>query len=104
MELGNLAQWVALAVSIATVVFQTVSLRTKASAEKLGDLERRLTGLEGEVRHLPSRDSTHKMEIQLEKMNGQLLIMAERLAPMAATSERLQEFLLDEAKATRGRA
>lgn len=124
MESGNLAQWVALAVSVATTVFSILSVRTRAAADKVtgletkladkasqgrvgaveeraSQMETRLTSLEGELRHLPSRDQTHKMEIALEKMNGQLQVMAERLGPVASTSERLQEFLLQEAQAKR---
>lgn len=78
--------------------------RVGATEERVSQMEHRLTALEGEMRHLPSRDQTHKMELALAQMSGQLQVMGERLGPIAATSERLQEFLLTEAKAKRGNA
>lgn len=125
VEFGNVAQWIALAISLITVAWGAITVRTKAAADKVDLLEKamadkastgrmaaaedrlarmdsRLTALENELRHLPSRDQTHKLEIAIAQMSGQLNVMSERLSPVAAISERLQEYLLEEAKGRRG--
>lgn len=85
-----------------------VALADKASAGRMGALEDRVdkvedrtTSIEGELRHLPSRDQTHSMEISLQKMEGQLAVLTEKIGPIAATNQRLQEYLLEEARSKR---
>lgn len=100
--------WISLALSaiaLATVVKGWVSSGEKENTKAIGRLDKDLTGLstrvqtiEGELRHLPDRDSTHRLELALEKMNGQLSSMDERLKPVAAIGERLQELLIQQVK------
>tara|TARA_R110002020_G_scaffold185003_1_gene382460 strand:+ start:5924 stop:6307 length:384 start_codon:yes stop_codon:yes gene_type:complete len=63
----------------------------------------RLTVIEGEMRHLPDAQSAKRTEVALENMRGQIEVMSERLKPVSAISERLQEFLLEEAQNRRSR-
>ncbi|RRY17901.1 DUF2730 family protein [Brucella anthropi] len=65
---------------------------------KLTDHDRRIQTLENEIKHLPDRDSQHRMEIQLAEMNGRFAALEEKLRPIAATSERLHELLMEQAK------
>lgn len=78
--------------------------RTGALEDRVDRLEDRTTTVEGELRHLPSREQTHAMEVMLRDLKGELGILAERMKPVAATSERLQEFLLDQVSDKRGAA
>lgn len=64
----------------------------------------RLTTIEGELRHLPDAQSAKRTEVALSEVRGELQVLSERLKPVAAISERLQEFLLEEAKDRRSRA
>lgn len=72
--------------------------RTGALEDRVDRLEDRTTTMEGELRHLPSRDQTHAMEIAVQEMKGQLAVLNERMQPVAATSARLQEWLLEDAQ------
>lgn len=63
----------------------------------------RLTTIEGELRHLPDAQSAKRTEVALSEVRGELQVLSERLKPVAAISERLQEFLLEEAKDRRSR-
>lgn len=77
-----------------------VELR-KAHAEhanKIDKIEDRVSRIEGELRHLPDRSTVHRMELSLTEMRGDMKALAERLTPVSAISERLQEFLLEQAK------
>jgi len=57
-----------------------------------------LTSGENDMKHLPDRDSQHRMELSLADMNGKFSALEERLKPIAQTSERLHELLLEQAR------
>ncbi|WP_429813587.1 DUF2730 family protein [Ensifer sp. B1-9] len=59
--------------------------------------DRRIQKVENELQHLPDRDTAHRLELTMEKISGRLDTLDERLKPIAATSGRLQEFLLEQA-------
>ncbi|MGO1161720.1 DUF2730 family protein [Brucella pseudogrignonensis] len=65
---------------------------------KLTEHDRRVQTLENEIKHLPDRDSQHRMELSLSQMNGRFAALEEKLKPIAATSERLHELLMEQAK------
>ncbi len=68
------------------------------SVEKIDKVEDRVAALENEFRHLPDRGSVHTIQISLAELRGEMRAMGEQLKPVAAISERLQEFLLEQAK------
>ena len=70
---------------------------TKAEGKLVG-YDRRIQTIEGEMRHMPDHDSAHRLELTMEKISGRLDTLDERLKPIAATSGRLQEFLLEQAQ------
>lgn len=121
-------RWLGPLVAAASFIFMVVSARgkatndrvaaieakleemkeTKAAAQtvaalvgKVDILEDRSARLEGIIQHLPSRDQTHELALALREMKGELGVLTERLKPISHTTERLQEFLIDEAKAKR---
>ena len=61
----------------------------------------RLTMIEGDMKHLPDAHSAKRTEVALSEVRGELQVLSERLKPVAAISERLQEFLLEEAQSRR---
>ncbi|WNJ93990.1 DUF2730 family protein [Bosea sp. 685] len=68
------------------------------AVEKIDKVEDRVAALESEFRHLPDRGSVHTIQLALESVKGELKAMGEQLKPVAAISDRLQEFLLEQAK------
>jgi chromosome segregation ATPase len=75
----------------------------------LADQDRRLQSLESDMRHLPDREQAHRMEMAIQKLtgatekleeqlNGRMNAMDERLKPVAAIGDRLQEYLLEQAR------
>ncbi|WP_051630412.1 hypothetical protein [Afifella pfennigii] len=75
----------------------------KAGNDSRSAVATRLTAIEGEFKHMPDAASANRTEMALVEVRGQLAVLNERLQPVAAISERLQEFLLEEAKEKRGR-
>ena len=65
--------------------------------DKLDKAEDRIAKLENEFRHLPDRDSVHRIQLALSELKGELRAVGEQLKPVASISERLQEFLLEQA-------
>lgn len=65
--------------------------------KKLIEHDRRIQTIEGEIKHLPDRETTHRMELAMTEISGKLNVMAERLKPIEAIGERLQNTLLNRA-------
>ena len=66
--------------------------------EKLTAHDRRIQSIENEMKHLPDRKAQHRMELSLTEMNGRFAALEEKLKPIAATSERLHELLMEQAR------
>lgn len=131
MEPGNIAQWVALAVAVSTTIYQAVSLRSKAAAEKVSDLEKktdakfgeiegkvadkssvgrmgaleervdkvedRVSRAESRLEHMPDRESSHRLELAITRLDGRMETLDERVKPIAAMAQRVHERMFDEA-------
>lgn len=96
-------------IALASLVTTIILSRGKAASDRVAAVEReidglttRVTSLESDMRHKPGSEQMHAMELALREMAGQLGVMQERLKPIASTTERLQEFLIDEAQQRRG--
>ncbi|MCT7668212.1 DUF2730 domain-containing protein [Shinella kummerowiae] len=66
---------------------------------KLVEHDRRIQTVEGEIKHLPTREAQHQIEIGLEKINGRLDTLAESLKPIRANGEMLNDLLREQVKA-----
>lgn len=87
----------------------SITERISKAEAKLIEYDRRIQTVEGDMRHMPDRDTAHKLELALAQISGRLdsmdaqiegrmTAMDERLKPIAATSERLHELLMEQAK------
>jgi len=77
---------------------KTLTTRVEKAETKLVEYDRRIQSIEGEIKHLPDRETTHRMELAMSEINGKLNVMAERLKPIEAIGERLQETLMEQAR------
>lgn len=103
----ELKAWVgliAVLISIGVAIHSFMTSGSKANSGKIAsltkekdELERRVQSLEDEVKHLPSKETAHQLQLGMEKMNGRLDTLDERLKPIGSISNRLQEFLLIQA-------
>lgn len=67
--------------------------------EHTGRMDRhdaRLQSLEQEMRAMPTKEDMHKVQLSLGRLEGQFAVMNERLAPVKAISERMQELLFNQ--------
>lgn len=99
---------VALAVSVLNLIAHIRTMMSQGEKKlderlakveaKLVEHDRRIQTVESEMKHLPDRDMAHRLELAVEKMSGRLDTMAETLKPLRATTERMNELLVEQAK------
>jgi hypothetical protein len=117
-DLSAWAPWVAIAISVAGSLFSIFrgqskdtsakfeaieeKLEKKASKEQVGLLagkldvvEDKVTIVQNDLKHLPDKDATHRLEIALGKMESELGRLAERMKPIASMADRMQEAILE---------
>ncbi|KAB1087336.1 Clp protease [Neorhizobium galegae] len=81
---------------------------TKAET-KLIDHDRRIQAIESDMKHLPDRETTHRIEMTMSEimrrlevqdatLSGRFEAMDERLKPIQAIGERLQDALIEQAR------
>ena len=69
------------------------------TAEKtLIDHDRRIQEVENEMRHLPDRESQHRIEINLVEVSARIDVLAESLKPIKANNELITELLKRQAE------
>ncbi len=101
MDLAPLVPWLsfaALMISIGTSITTFFTSGAKSNATKLSDHEHRISTLENDVRHLPSKESVHQLQIDLTEMKGQIGIMAKSSEVTERTTRRVEEFLMQGGK------
>lgn len=64
-------------------------LRTEAAATS-----QRCSELEGELKHMPDKETVHRIELHMKDMQAQIGAQGEALKSYTATMQRLEEFLL----------
>ncbi|RJF70887.1 DUF2730 family protein [Rhodopseudomonas palustris] len=118
VELSAVAPWAAIAVAVASLAYTIVSNRSKKIDDKIEQLkpwieskaskehtdvlqkrveliDKRVTTVESELKHLPDKDTTHRLEIALKDLGIEVGRMAERIKPVAAMADRIQEALVE---------
>lgn len=86
-------------------VWNMLSSGSRSNARRLdehaGMLSRhseRLQSMEQALRDMPSREDFHQLDKQMTRLSGSLDVLTERLKPLEAITERMQELLLERGK------
>ncbi|WP_332117261.1 DUF2730 family protein [Azorhizobium caulinodans] len=103
IEFPHLMQVLMGIVALASLVTSIVMTRGKAASDRVAKLETSIDGLEsrvttveGEVRHMPDRETSHRLELAIERLEGRMEVMDERLKPVAAMANRVHERMFEE--------
>lgn len=96
--LGHVKGWMNSGEKKLTEDLKATREQVSAQGDKLINHDRRIQTVENELKHLPDRDMAHRLELAVEKMSGRLDTMAETLKPIRATTERMNELLVEQAK------
>lgn len=86
-------------------VWGLISSGSRANARRLDEHAARLQGhgdrlsaLEMAQREGPSRQDFHDLDLRMTRLQGAMEVLTERLKPIEAISERLQEVMLERGK------
>jgi archaellum component FlaC len=123
--LSEIAPWVAIVMSAATLWYAISTNRSKATDKKIEKLETgheslktwieakasreqvgvlagkidlvedRVTIVENDMRHLPDKDTTHRLEVSISEMRGEMRGLTEKIKPIAAIADRWQEVVME---------
>lgn len=108
IEIAALKDWlglISLLISVGTSIVLFVGSGSKKNAERLdkqeirlGEHDRLIQKIVGELEHLPNRDSLHRLEMNMEKLNARLDVFAESLKPIRNNTELLNDLLREQVK------
>ncbi len=98
MDSGTAAQWGGVILSVVAIFIAWVNRRTDAIRAVETRLDRhdvRLQKLESEMQHLPDQGSVHGLQLAMTELKGQMAVIIERVGPIKAIAERLQDVMLE---------
>lgn len=91
--------------SLIGVVYTFVTSGARENSKRMDLLEERLAlnekmtqRIADQLADLPRRDNLHSIELMMAEMKGQMMTLDERLKPVAAIAERMQEILLAQSR------
>lgn len=97
----DLTVTLSLVLAVITILFtwfrtrrHDVDERFQAGTKRMASAEERIHALEITVKGLPAKDDMHELQLQMARMNGHIETLTERLKPIGAMTERMQELLL----------
>ena len=83
-------------VSVETKVGEKASKDYVAElAKKVDVVEDKVSIIQNDLRHLPDKDTTHRLEFALGKMESEMGRLNERMKPIASMADRMQEALIE---------
>jgi NADH dehydrogenase FAD-containing subunit len=97
MDIQPLMPWLsffALVISVGSSVTMFMTSGAKKNATTLSDHESRISKVENDIKHMPDKESVHKLQLDLTEMKGQIGIMAKSSEVTERTTRRVEEFLL----------
>lgn len=108
LNITPLVVWAAAAstlISVVTTIYTWLTSGSRKNDARIDKLGTRIDELEREVQthgdkidQLPNQEMMHRLELSLVRMEGHIDRMDERLKPVAAIAERMQELMLEQAK------
>lgn len=104
MDLSIIMPWVGAALSIIALGTQLKAIissgerkleeRVSKVEVKLIEHDRRVQAVENEMKHLPDRETVHKLQIDLTEMKGQMATMVKSSEATERATRRVEDFLL----------
>lgn len=99
-DLQNLISAGSAAVSVGAFVYAWLTARSKQNSaqlikvdEVLADHEKRLLAIEGELKHLPSKDAVGELKLAISELKGTVGRLEERLVPISSTVNHIDSYL-----------
>ncbi|UDF29823.1 UNVERIFIED_ORG: DUF2730 domain-containing protein [Roseateles sp. XES5] len=100
MDVSPLKDWLGL-IALLISVGSSVVLFLKSDAKKAGETlishGSRIQKLEDDMRHMPDKETVHKLQIDLTEMKGQMATMVKSSEATERATRRVEDFLLKKA-------
>jgi hypothetical protein len=104
-DLRDLLSVAAALIATGGAIYAWLTARSKANSGALRELERehrevehRVTSVEGDIRHLPDKESVHALQLAISEMRGSMGRIEESLGGTNRTVRRMEEFLMETRK------
>lgn len=120
MNVNDWAPWVAIAVSVVSLLYAIIAGRSKDNDRRFADqqkqidekaakdgvavavakldvLEDRVTRIETNMDHMPDHQMVTTLQGMIGKLTGDVAVLSERIRPIASIADRLQEKILEQA-------
>lgn len=105
MDLSIVMPWIGAALSILALLSQ-IKTALSAGERKLDDRlkgaedtiihhDRRIQTVESEIKHLPDKDSVHRLQVDMTELKGHVATMAKSSEATERATRRVEEFLLN---------
>jgi hypothetical protein len=112
-ELNAWLPWIAVVISAASLLytifigrkkdteekFKAYDIRLGAVAGKLDVVEEKVTIVQNDLKHLPDKETTHRLELSIHEMRTEMRGLTERMKPIGAMAERMQDAILEKVMA-----
>jgi hypothetical protein len=108
LDISPLILWVgALSVllSFGTALWNVFSSPSRRNEVRIAELSKRIEGIElrsqrieDRLGSIPTSDQLHALELSMTETRGELAVVIERLKPIIAGMDRLQEWMLENGK------
>jgi hypothetical protein len=109
MDLGTVAQWLGAMVSLCAFIVAVWSANSKRhldamvavkeagerNTDRLNRHETRIASIEGDIRHLPDKDTLHRLEMSVGDLKAEMREIAAGVKPLASIVDRLNTFMME---------
>jgi len=117
---NEFAPWFAIAIAASSLLYTIFGNRAKAHSQKIvaieasvsqvhndatlskqaielriDRLEDRVTRAESQIEHMPDKEVTHRLELTVGELRGDVKALTESIKPIRAIADRVQEAILD---------
>ena len=97
MDVSPLKDWlglIALLISVGSSVVLFLKSDAKRAAVTISDHDKRIQRLEDEMRHMPDKETVHKLQLDLTEMKGQMSTMVKSSEATERATRRVEDFLM----------
>jgi hypothetical protein len=111
IEVKELVPWLSLALALVSIALPYITGRSRevdrkidskadalqvgALAGKLDLVEDRVTIVESDLKHLPDKETTHRLEMSLGDLRSEVRGLSEKMKPIAAIADRVQDAVME---------
>lgn len=92
---------IAILVSLASTFYLWVTAGSRGNekglkelGDKVGAIDMRVAKIEGEIQHLPTKESQHRIELSISEISGDMKQMAEAQKSTTMTVRRMEDVLM----------